>query len=630
MSKNREQKHAKHLAEKHSLEKQQAKETEQHPTEAHLVEVPKGTSRLRFILSFVLVVFLLLVFSITGPMMSALSGGSEGGDAVFMSWTLPDGQKRTLNTAEFFQEKRAFATLEIMYPILGMAGIDPGDNDATARFLITEDMAHFSGVSAATDDLEELILTAFGDAETYKGYIASRRDLTPLAFEALLRRGRTAQRYTQLLASGVSALAPTEIADAWSKNNQEYNFQYVELTNEDFSEAARASLPGDEALEDWFDGLSPFEKAGYNTSPSWSADLAWLDTSSSAPMQALMEAYPRPEDEDAEEMALNYYNSFSYVRFLRPTPEDGGAEEEQDAERFLAYEDVTSLAQREAPIYNSLVDWLSDMQTRLDEGEVVDLQTEAIALGLTFAAVDPRTSADWAEGEEPWSGNFLAQSTGGLPEGRLATRVTVEEGAFVIAQVVEKFAASLPPFSEVRDRVADSWAEERRAELAVESLVSLRAEFEVAPEDGDVKDAPRAASTDLEAFKSAVTAAGYTLVERGFKTRYSRPGDDPSKNSEADNFLQNSTQFYTLEEGTLPVPSGTRDGKLSFLVRVGGKRDPELSMMDPGELAMMKMQLGRTAEMAFFQNTYENPKWIKAEFSLYLKSWESDNDEPAN
>ena len=297
MSKNREQKHAKHLAER------QAHEEHRHEQEAaehhdHFVEAPKGTSRARFLFDFLLVVFLLLIFSITGPMMGALSGGG-GGDEVYVSYTLPDGDRRTLTTAEFFQAKRDFGMLEPLFPALGFAGVDPGDDNAAARFLILEDMAARAGVRAPSSDLADFILAIFGDRNSYLGYVASRRSLTPAVFEGLLRRARTVQLYNQLMGIAPAQIAPSEIAEQWSSTNQEYDFQYVRVENADYEEAARAELPGPEELQDYFDGLSPFEKSRFNTQPSWSADLAYFDVSTEGGLEVLFERYPRPEDEDA-------------------------------------------------------------------------------------------------------------------------------------------------------------------------------------------------------------------------------------------------------------------------------------------------------------------------------------------
>jgi hypothetical protein len=617
MSKNREQKHAHHLAEKHAHEQQRHEEEAAHHEE-HFVEAPKGTSRARFLFNFLLVVFLLVIFSISGPFMSALSGRGGGADDVFCSWTLPNGERRSLSTIEFFQEKRHFASLEVMFPYLGMQGIDPGEDESTARFLISEDMAEWNGVSAASEDLAELILGAFGDQETYRSYIASRRDLTPADFEKILRRGRTVQRFTQLLASGAHLVSPKEIAETWTKQNQEYDLQYVELVNADFAEAARAELPGAEELQDWFDGLSPFEKSRFNTLPSWSADVVWFDTAAPVDTTALFAKYPRPEDEDAEEMALNYYNSFSYVRFARPEPEEG---QEESAEKFFSFDEVADAARLEAPVYYSMADWLSDMQSRMDAGEAVDLEAEGKALGLSATLVAPRSREAWSEGEEPWSGQFLAQSTSSVPEGRLATRVTVEEGALVVARVLEKQDPSLPPFEEIREKVADRWVEQNQSEVALENLRKLRAQFEAAPAEG-VEEASKEAKADLEAFKAAVTAAGYTLVERGYRSRYPRPGDDSSELTSGDTYLQGSSLIYSLADSDIAEPEASRDGLNSFLVRFGGKRDADLSKMDPSELQAMQGQLGRNAEVAFFQDSFDDPEWIKRNFSLYLKSWD--------
>ena len=127
MSKNREKKHAAHLAERKAHAQQAVENTaEQH--EQHLVEAPKGTSRARFLFNLFLVVFLLLIFSITGPMMASLTGGGGATGEVFLSWTTPEGEKRVIETGDFYEEKRSFRNVEFLLPFLLGRQVDPGED----------------------------------------------------------------------------------------------------------------------------------------------------------------------------------------------------------------------------------------------------------------------------------------------------------------------------------------------------------------------------------------------------------------------------------------------------------------------------------------------------------------------
>ena len=114
------------------------------------------------------------------------------------------------------------------------------------------------------------------------------------------------------------------------------------------------------------------------------AELAVFALDGNVATDKLFAKYPRPEGEDLDAAAKEYYDGNSFQRFRnhnlpqnrQPTPEDF----------FLPFEneDVKATAKREAPIYRSLQAWQSDMARRVEEGQTVDLAAEAAELGLTY------------------------------------------------------------------------------------------------------------------------------------------------------------------------------------------------------------------------------------------------------
>ncbi len=627
MSKNREKKHAANVAEKQAHVQHSAEVADQH-AEHHLVEAPKGTSRWRFLFNLFLVVFLLLIFSVTGPMMSTLSGDGQSAGATYLSWTTPDGEKITMDRAEFYTEKRAFARLENLMPYLLLGQVDPSEDYQLARFLILEGLAERSGIYVANSEVADTILEAFGSVEVYQNYLRSQRELSASAYEEVLRRGLVVRRYLLITSSTASEVLPDAVIDRWKLGAEEFNFEYVEALAESELENARSVIIPDDELEDWFTALPAFQQRPFMSDRSLAADVAYYDpTIVAVDFSGLFERFPRPEDEDAEELANRYYNSFSHVRFAKPAPdpEDDAAmkalEENPDEARFFTFEEVADQARREAPVYYSMIDWLADIKRRQTEGEVIDLQTEAIALGLQFQRVPPRSRNAWLEGEEPWAGRYSFGSIDTI-EGSYSSRVAVEEDGLVVTQVIEVREPELPVFPEIRDEVATKWAEERAPQLATEKLELIRDAFGERPEEGEFE-----VSATAEEFKAAVEAAGLAVEERGYDRQFPKSKGPDDKPTQAEFFIRAKSILFSLDEGVVIAAEATRDGQAAYLVRVAGKREGDVTSMTPQEAADITNQMRTTANSTYFASTFGDSNWVMENFNVYLASLEDDTED---
>jgi integrase len=594
----------------------------EHHEEHHLVEAPKGTSRTRFLLNLVLVVFLLLIFTVTGPMMSSLTGGNSTGET-FMAWTMPDGERVQLDSVEFYTEKRRFGRLEPILPYLQFPQAEAGDDIETARFLILEKLAERAGVYVADDEISETILTLFGSSAAYLNYINNSRDLTPVAYESILRRGLIVRRYILLNGQTSREVLASDVVERWKENSKLFDFEYVEVLCEDYEDAARAALPDDAALEAYFEAMPPFQKARFNTEPRLSAELAWIDPAAEGDLGALLERYPAAEGEDPEEVAKQYFNSFSSVRFRRPEPDTEGLSEDEAAklleefDRYYAYEDVADRARREAPVYHALAAWLEDLSARKAAGEAADLETEAIAFGLSFERFEPRTRTELVEGEEPWSGNYLLGAVVGLQPGDLGGRVVIEQDALVVPRLLEKLDPTLPPFAEIREQVADRWVEEERPKLAAAALEALRDGLGERPEEGEFTPV-----VSSEEFRAAAEAGGFEVQNRGWKRQFPRPGDETP--TEAEFYLRSRSSLFSMEEGSVPEAEASRDGKAAYLVRTMGSQDPDESELTPQEWSSAQGQLESAAMTAYYADQIRNDDWLRTTFNLFLRSDESD------
>lgn len=626
MSKNREKKHAEHLAKRKAHAHEVVESTAEHH-EQHLVEAPKGTSRARFLFNFLLVVFLLLIFSITGPMMQSLSGGGGPSGETAMSWTTPDGERRSIEISDWYTEKQRLASLEDFGNFLLLGPLERGDEIQLARFLILEGLAQRAGIHVADQEVADTILEFFQTKENYDNYLLRSRGRKAKPFEQMLRRGLVVRRYIQMAAVPAGEVLTEDVLERWKQGAKEHDFEYVEVLAEEFEEAARAALPADAELEDWFNGLSEFQKREFNTERSFALDVAWLDPSLPSQRTALFERFPRPEEEDAEQLATVYFNSNSFTRFVRPEPappeddegaEDGAQDDEPEPQdKYYSYEEVADQARREAPIYRSMMDWLSDLRKRQAEGEALDLETEAIALGLEFQRVEPRSMTVLRESEEPWGGPFFAGSVNGVPEGEMTRRVGVTEGAFAVARVVEILPPALPPFAEIRDGVADKWVRENRPRLAAEALEAIRDAFGERPEDGEFETAATS-----EEFRAAVEAAGFEVQQRGWASQFPRAGDPEQRTTQIENYLRSRMTLFSMEPGAVAEAEATRDGNVAYLVRYVGEREADQTTMRPIEAAQALSQAKQTSQMDYFSETLGSEDWLRSEFNLYLRSEE--------
>jgi len=313
-------------------------------------------------------------------------------------------------------------------------------------------------VRVSDQELARTILELWGDETAYRTFVASS-GTTTAQFEDAFRRALAVRTLLRYLSSGAVERDPEQLKKDWLAGHQEYAFDVVGLETAAYEEAARAELPDDAALEAWFGERPPFERASYNEPMKWSAEVAWADLESEAlegGLPALLEAFPRPADEDPAALARTYYDSFSPVRFRRE--EELSAEENPELPArdrlYLPFEEVREVCEREAPIYYALSAWRDDLAKRMGEAElieVVDLKTEAEKIGLSLVGPsEPLSAEEWNASEEPWCGEATTSSMQVTPPGSLMPKVAVEKGALVVARVYEKVPPELPPFAEIR------------------------------------------------------------------------------------------------------------------------------------------------------------------------------------
>lgn len=594
-----------------------------------IVFVPKGQSRLRFYLSFALVVFLLIIFVVPSALMGSLGAGDERVAETYVRWTGPDGTPREFNYADFVGHKRALRILETarILPFLGFGQMDAGLDEDVARFLILEDVAAHHGIRVTDTSLANFILRTWPDPEAYRRFVASSVREPAAAFEQALRRALAVRRLRMYLDFGVSESDPTVIEATWKSRHQENAFHLVRIAVAEQEAEARVRL-AEADLEVWFGALSEPAQQPYRTPRRWSAQIAYVTAgaqTAEGEFAGLYEAYPRPEGEDLDELARRYYESFSHVRFRRE--EEDESLEGRDR-LYLSFDAVVDQCRREAPAYYSMVDWLADLTSRLADGaivEVVDLEAEAATVGLEFAAAGTeRSLEEWREGEEPFTGPLVAAAMNNREAGGIVPTVTVEKGALIVARVSSVLAPELPPFADISEQVEAAWIDQTCGEVALERLEAMRDGLGERP---DVEGTPFLPTTTVEAFEAAAAAAGFEVSYHDFQERSTPLTGDDEEADAITGFLRASGALYSAVEGQVPGASLDRGGGQAYLVRHSGARAADLSRMTPAEYESVQRLELQLALQRFRAASFDSIDYLKQRYQLHLASWDTEDTE---
>src|SRR4051812_44808344 len=355
-----------------------------HPDE--VIHVPKGSSKTRFLMTFLLVILVLTTFSVTGPLMDVL-GGRDKSFATYMTWKTPGGEARSISHKKFQENKNAYL---LTFGIVSQRNAREITDEEVAAFLVADDAAEQAGIRTPDSAVSEYLKRRFGTsavyADTMRGNRTNSKD-----FEGMLRRIMHVERFRQLQMEALAVPDPAAVEKLWRGRHQEYAFDYVEQPVAAMMDAARAQAPKGDDLKAWFDARPEAEKDTYKSKPQVSAELVGFSMEGPWSGDAILAKYPRPKDEDAEKMARDYVDGFGFIRFPKvPTS--------RTDTNHQAYEDVKDKALAEAPVYNSLMDWAADMKKRETAGEKIDLAAEASALGLAYRKqAEPHDRDAWKE-----------------------------------------------------------------------------------------------------------------------------------------------------------------------------------------------------------------------------------------
>ncbi len=578
-----------------------------------LIVAPKGKNKTRFMLTFLLIIFLLTMFSVSDQFVDMFTGRSGRGSA-FLTWTDPTGTRKSLSVPEFTLEKQALAKV---YSILtGGQDRERADEDTTF-FVVMSDAAHYAGIRVTDGELRKLIEQRFPGGMGYSQTLHASR-ITHPEFEGTLRRLMAVDRYQSLMSAPLATANPGVVESLWKARHQEFAFDYIELSADVLRTEAEAGLPADAELETWFNALPEHKREPFRRLVSVAAELAVFPLEGEHSTELLFAKYPRPADEDADAAAHEYYDGYTFARFRnRNLPTDRQPTQE---DFFRPFDDVKDAAQREAAIYRSLGDWRTSLAARTDAGETVDLAAEAAAIGLmVHSESTPITAAEWAALAVPWTSRNLSEYITGMPEvGKFYPAVSVDEKALVVGRTLAKEEPRMPDFAELKPKVTDEWLRQRMSELAIVKLDDVRKKLGTWPDPSDPAAATFVPDVDQATFASVVTEAGYQVQHRDYLERAKTPTDTP-----AQMYLRGAGQLYTSKVNAVPKPEIARDGKNAYLVRVAGLRDADSATMSPGEFQALGDQAIRESITDFRNRTFVSTEFLKERYGVHLLTWDT-------
>ncbi len=580
------------------------------------IVVPKGTSKLRFLFLLGLTIFILIIFTVGDQLMSSV--GKRASNTDLVSWDGPLIGKRVFSASDFMDEKRKEDDFR---RFLG-ARDSNFDDEALAVDLLIDQLALLSGIEIPNKELSKVVFEgspglcpAFQNPQFYDMYLANA-GIPPRVFEAVLRRKMRLERFLQFVKSGVPVADAAAIESQWRKLHPQSAFDVIEVEHAKFDADAKAALPDQAGLKTWYDAI-PDKRAGFFADylpATNSAELIAYRFGGENTAAGLLERFPLPADKDAEQLAKDYYNQYSSVRFVRETPLPEGSPEAEGKDRLLnSYEEVAELAKKESLVLAAFRAWVSDVKTRKQAGTIINLDAEATALGLSYRA------ADGAKSEAEWSalpdigGPFCSRSIMGTQKDDFGADVAVDRHAISFPRVLDKNTAEAPPFEKVAEKATTEWLRQKSQELATAKLNLVRDSFPK-PEEGAAGKNPKA---DEAAFKAAAEAQGFSVERRDWMTMQDQAAEAESTKPSHE-FLRTNGFLRNLAADEVSSVQPDRTRTHSYLVRALGQRDPPEAKIGPAEIDQIKKTLSDKLNKDFMEANF-SPKALAERYKLRVK-----------
>ncbi|MCA9003270.1 MAG: hypothetical protein KDB61_15210, partial [Planctomycetes bacterium] len=261
-----------------------------------------------------------------------------------------------------------------------------------------------------------------------------------------------------------------------------------------------------------------------------------------------------------------------------------------------------------------------------------EFRMEAESLGLAFdepEAILTRTEVQ----ERPAWGSIEASNQLGFSMANSYIKAPiVSADTMVIGFVHEKIRPMEPDFAEIRDEVADMWAEENAGQIALDTLQSIFDGFATKTEEEESAEEtkPEPVVVDDAKFRLAVEAAGLTITERPYLGRNKPVNEAREDQTDLGRFLRAHREYYDLEEGAIAPPAMAFTGTTAYLVRLADRRDPDLEGLKARDIfALRSTQMGQT--LRDYRAEVFDPKsdYFQSTFKVWMRNWDRDAEQDA-
>ena len=599
-------------------------EKQAHLHDDDVIVVPKGSSRTRFLMTAILALMVLTTFTVSREVVDVLTGGNKAKDA-YMKWTRPDGTVETMKQTDFLLVRQNLSRVE---SILSGGRSSKDKNDAqVARHIIIDELAKEAGVDVPDSELRD-ILKGFGTSEVYRQTLSHFRTTTT-EFEDGLRSLLRVARYEELLGAASAIPDPKEVVDHWKASHKEYQLDAIEVPTAGFADEATAACPKGDELKAWFEALPDAEKNTYRqqVEAKTAAEFAWFALDPMSKTERLLQKYPRPSTENADDVAKTWYEANKDLLYRKP---DLPAGKPRAPEDYQSFDEAKDAARAAGIAYQSVLDWVNDIRGREEKGEKVELGGEAMAMGLAYRREDTaHTRAEWKAASMAWSGQAVLAATFSptAQVGKVLDAVVDPKGIFV-GRLLEKQDSRMPAYEEFQDKVRDGWIAKKKGELALAKLEGLRAKFPTAPETADASSkqaGPKDPASlpvvepDAEKFKAAAKELALDVKsEDWFDAGASFKNGMPTP---LVLYERQAAQSLGATTGAIAKPSLSADKSAAWMVRIAASREPDTSKLTPQDYQTAQQLASFQSRSELFGQTFGSDDYLKKHFGLELEVW---------
>jgi hypothetical protein len=551
------------------------------PEDEDLTPLPMSRRRRLFLIG--VAIFCLVIFSVTGPMMSAFDKAFGGGPAVAATAELPSGK------IEFTSEDLARAANMMQWEerLLGQIGRG-NDTEDELVYALLRALADDIGLTVPDAVLLGQIRNMVPDASQYPQLVRNLGFTSAQQFELLLRDVLRVPTLESMLAS---SQVPTDedVLKMFRERYQEMQLEYVVWYASDFEAAAQALEPTEEELQTFYDeGLSFTQRRDLENEEAvaFEALLITKDALQTEAVQSWL-----TEEEPTEEMLDSFYSFNRRMLYMRPEPEEG-TEPDPELGEFLSREELGDRVRE---------DWSLQRAAQMLQGDAAesgDLEALAAERGVEALKFEEPVPASQLA-ELPRIGAVGLGQLLRVDEGVFLASPVMGNGVAVLARALKQQPREMPPLADIRESVIDYWREGRLPELATEAAEAMIAGFPQPEIEGD------AIEVEADAFATATTDAGLEIGTLGWISRNRRAGEDPvwDADDNVSDWLRSQVNRGlddAIENQILgPYENSFVEDPFVVVARLVGTREPSTERIWPAELTSIRQTLAYQGSVTF-------------------------------